>query len=214
MSTHSKWRKAVPWLVRGLLTIVAIAGWALYLWENYSYQQSPPWYGRGGHLAPLPYTIIVGPVVIGRGLPRVVELGQEKGVLEKRLAKPLIPELDTIEMERKHITDATGAFYDGVFAWVFTGGEPERVYAIRYDLSSFHHRFGGHLIIALADSKGKVVLLREGMEQSALEQDLRGIGILPQYSANEIVIEDIGSKTFFDFDEQNRLKGIELILTR
>lgn len=193
------------------LIAAALSGWLKWGWDRYYYEYWPRWYGRGRHLPPLPYTVLVGPVEPDSGIDDVVELGMSRSQVETLLGKALVAELSREEMERKRITDASGELYQGIFAWVVYSGEPERVVQIEFDLCDFQHKFGGQMVVLLqADSA--IIPLRAGLAQKDVWDQMRKHFVNKlRLRAQQIDIESSKAVCVLRFDGRGNLCAIELI---
>lgn len=193
-----------------VLSAVALSGWFKWGWDRYYYEYWPRWYGRGRHLPPLPYTVLVGPVKPDSGIRDVVELGMRRSEVEKRLGKALVPELSREETERKRVTDASGELYQGVFAWVVFSGNPERVVQIEFDLCDFQRKFGGQMVI-LMQADGAVIPLRAGLAQKDVWHQMRKHFVNKlRVGTGRIELESGQAVCTLRFDRRGNLCAIEL----
>lgn len=178
---------------------------------RYYYEYWPRWYGRGRHLPPLPYMVLIGPVEPNSGIHDIVELGMNRSQVEKRLGKALVPELSRQEMERKRVTDASGELYEGIFAWVVYSGEPERVVQIEFDLCDFQHKFGGQMVVLL-QAGSAIIPLKAGLAKEDVWYQIRKHFVNKlRVGTQQIEIESSKAECVLRFGGRGNLCAIELI---
>jgi len=175
-------------------------------------QNSSPWFGRGANLSLIPYTIIVGPVEVNKGIPGLIETGMKKKEARKRLGNPLVKGLTTNEAERRGFIDPediSDDFYNGIFAWIQYGKE-DKVISITFDLAAFAKKFHGNQQVLL-QYNGQMYLLSSDLSQDDIiamfHEKVASANIKIQKGA--IIIEN---GTILDFDsERSKLNMVTII---
>lgn len=199
-------RLLLPILVVGVIVV------GVYLVKTRIEQPSSPWFGRGGSLGGLHYTIIVGPVDSIKGIPGLVEIGMQRNALVRSIGSPLIAGMSIREPEKRGFMDpedVSADFFDGVFAWIQYDYR-HAVQSITFDLRAFAKKFGGRQKVLLAHC-GRTYLLHEGLSQSnvvALFGTKADSGV--QVQGSDLVIKGTGTSLRFG-DGGRRLESISII---
>lgn len=194
-----------PWILSyGILSL------ALFSCSTSS--DESPWFGRGQHLQPLPYKVVVGPVDVSRGIAGTLEIGMERSEVIANLGDPLIQAM-TVEQSFKEGVwdpeDVTNEFYEGVFAWV-EYGEDKKIYQIGFDLEAFYKKFGGEQLVILR-YKEHTVLLGRHLSQQEVSTLLRSNLGLNQLRVSASGIDVINTRVSFGFNADKHLSRIWLI---
>lgn len=194
-----------PWLlIYGILSLT--------LFSCSSSSDEAPWFGRGRHLQPLPYKVVVGPVDVSGGIAGTLQIGMERSEVIANLGEPLIQAMTDEQSFKERVwdpEDVDNEFYEGVFAWV-EYGQDKKVYQIGFDLEAFCKKFGGEQLVILRYKEHTILLGRHSSqhEVSTLLRSNLGLNRL-RISASQIDV--INTRVSFDFNADKHLSRIWLI---
>jgi len=171
-----------------------------------------PWFGRGGSLPKLPYTVVVGPVDAIKGIPGLVEIGMPRASATANLGPPLIAGMPAEEARERGFFDpgdVSADFVGGVFAWVQYGTQ-RRVISITFDLRAFARKFAGTQKVLLM-YRGRTYLLDGDLTRSkAIAMfGARPRGPKVRLYGPDLVIEGTGASLQFDF-KRHRLTSVSI----